>query len=88
MSTASCARPIWTALPDELICMVMGHYKIGLRERMALRQPVPLYFGTGKTYCEVCNRKKKKVAWFRNSFQYNGHSVYSACPSCMSRIVR
>ena len=67
MSTSPRLRPNWTALPDELICLIMDDYKKGLHERMASRPPVVLHYGAGKTYCEVCDRKKKKVAWKANT---------------------
>ena len=74
---------VWTALPEELRLLIMWHYKRGIQERMAMRPPVVEYYGSGKTFCEVCFRKKKNVAWFHNSFLVaGGHKRYSACPSC------
>ena len=76
---------IWETLPEEVLSLIMTHYKSGLHHRISLRPPVPLYYGAGKTYCEACDRKKNNVAWFRNAFAspVNGLKVYSACPPCM-----
>jgi hypothetical protein len=49
--------------------------------------PVILYYGAGKTYCEMCDKKKQRVAWFRRPVLHDGRDVYSACPKCMKRWV-
>ena len=81
---------VWTELPEELLLLIMCHYRRGIEERIAMRPPVVMYYGSGKTFCEVCDRKKKNVAWFRNSFlitrNFSGtlaeYAGYSACPAC------
>ena len=69
----------WGVLPDDVLHLIMYHYKNELHERMATRTPQVEYYGSGKTYCEMCDKKKKKVAWFCKSYRYDGRNLYSAC---------
>jgi hypothetical protein len=67
-------------LPDDVIYCIMSHYKAGLHERM----PPTAFVGQGRTYCEVCDRNKRRVLWFSTSFPnpVDNRPVYSACPEC------
>ena len=62
----------WGVLPDDVLHLIMYHYKNELHERMATRTPQVEYYGSGKTYCEMCDKKKKKVAWFCKSYRMMG----------------
>jgi hypothetical protein len=77
---------MWSDLPEELAQLILNHYKADLRRRMRMR-PVIEFYGTGKTFCEMCDKKKQRVAWFRHAVLHDGRNVYSACPRCMKRWV-
>ena len=84
----------WGNLPDDLIEKIMSNYKDGLQERISMRRPPKVDWCSGNTrsYCEVCDRKKKNVLWFRKrfwfvgNFHHNGNWLYSACPSCRHNV--
>ena len=76
---ARCLRN-FAALPNDIKEVVMLHYTDGLHERM----PPTAFVGQGRTYCEVCDRNKRRVLWFSTSFPnpVDNRPVYSACPEC------
>ena len=41
-----------------------------------------------KSFCEMCDKEKKRVTWFNKSFKHpdDNINIYSACKTCLRRV--
>ena len=80
----------WKKLPDDVIDRIMTQYKNKLRERMRNLS----FYEDRRTFCEVCEKKKIHVLWFRHPFHHQripggySYKLYSACRKCIHVVPR